>query len=402
MLYGNNGYAVIYDANGGTGAPAEQVKKEGTNLTLSSTVPKRTGYKFLGWSEYADNESYKFLKGATYKEDRGIKLYATWIQTTESEIIDTITGDSILSIVKSKGLVSGFYNFVVKDETYKVHVFVKEGNCTYGGEGETLIFGDNIANNSMMILKCNGELTISEGSILTPYTTPKGMFVYSSGTITNNGEISISLKGSTATGQNVYLWKNSTGDKEYEMVPKIGAEGGKKASVGNSAGAKSNGKPGNDGVNRETGGGGSGAVFSNYQAISSKIGGAGTSYKGGNGSDSVEGTIASGNKQGGGLLIMCSKIFVNHGIVSANGGNGIKGNATNTSSGSSGGGSINIFCNQFNYSSESSITAKGGVSYKSTYVRPGGTGGGGYISIGTIESGKFEELYGQAGTITFP
>ena len=56
-----------------------------------------------------------------------------------------------------------------------------------------------------------------------------------------------------------------------------------------------------------------------------------------------------------------------------------------TGEASSGGGSINIFCNQFSYSSESSITAKGGVSPISTKgLSRGGAGGGGYISIGSI------------------
>lgn len=36
-------YTVSYNANGGTGAPAAQTKWHGTNLTLSSTKPTRTG-----------------------------------------------------------------------------------------------------------------------------------------------------------------------------------------------------------------------------------------------------------------------------------------------------------------------------------------------------------------------
>ncbi len=43
-------YSIRYDANGGSGAPATQIKTEGVDLTLSSTVPTRTGYSFMGWT----------------------------------------------------------------------------------------------------------------------------------------------------------------------------------------------------------------------------------------------------------------------------------------------------------------------------------------------------------------
>ena len=39
-------YTVNYNANGGTGAPGNQTKTYGQNLTLSSTVPTRTNYTF--------------------------------------------------------------------------------------------------------------------------------------------------------------------------------------------------------------------------------------------------------------------------------------------------------------------------------------------------------------------
>ena len=42
-------YTVRYDANGGTGAPNSQIKKEGVELTLSSQIPSREGYSFDGW-----------------------------------------------------------------------------------------------------------------------------------------------------------------------------------------------------------------------------------------------------------------------------------------------------------------------------------------------------------------
>lgn len=43
-------YTVKYDANGGSNTPASQTKQHGKNLVLSSTVPIKNGYIFLGWS----------------------------------------------------------------------------------------------------------------------------------------------------------------------------------------------------------------------------------------------------------------------------------------------------------------------------------------------------------------
>ena len=98
-----------------------------------------------------------------------------------------------------------------------------------------------------------GDLSIQEGTKLTSYTSkdgyggPKGMLIYCTGTIINNGEISMTARGAKAEGQNVYLWKNATGN--YEYVPPTGATGG------NSVSANNTGITGNNGTNRSTGGG---------------------------------------------------------------------------------------------------------------------------------------------------
>ncbi|MFR1424260.1 MAG: InlB B-repeat-containing protein, partial [Clostridium sp.] len=49
-------FAVMYQANGEavTDMPEDQVKQGGQPLTLSSKVPKRSGYTFTGWNTRAD------------------------------------------------------------------------------------------------------------------------------------------------------------------------------------------------------------------------------------------------------------------------------------------------------------------------------------------------------------
>lgn len=70
-------YAVTYNANGGTGAPGNQTKTYGVDLTLSSTKPTRTNYNFLGWSTSA-NGGVVYNSGSTYTNNSAVTLYAIW------------------------------------------------------------------------------------------------------------------------------------------------------------------------------------------------------------------------------------------------------------------------------------------------------------------------------------
>lgn len=73
-----NTYTVKYNANGGTGAPANQTKTYGKTLTLSSTKPTRTNYNFKGWGTSASATTVTYASGASYTANAGITLYAVW------------------------------------------------------------------------------------------------------------------------------------------------------------------------------------------------------------------------------------------------------------------------------------------------------------------------------------
>ena len=72
-----NTYTVTYNANGGSGAPGNQTKTYGVNLTLSSTKPTRTNYDFKGWST-SPNGGVVYNSGATYTNNNAVTLYAVW------------------------------------------------------------------------------------------------------------------------------------------------------------------------------------------------------------------------------------------------------------------------------------------------------------------------------------
>ena len=71
-------YIVSYNANGGSGAPSDQIKYEGEDLTLSSREPSQSGYTFLGWTKYSWSSTVYYLPGDTYSNDADITLYAVW------------------------------------------------------------------------------------------------------------------------------------------------------------------------------------------------------------------------------------------------------------------------------------------------------------------------------------
>lgn len=75
-------YAITYNANGGTGAPAAQTKWHGESITLSSTKPTRTGYTFQGWGTSSTDTSVDYQPGASYTANAALNLYAIWKANT--------------------------------------------------------------------------------------------------------------------------------------------------------------------------------------------------------------------------------------------------------------------------------------------------------------------------------
>ena len=71
-------YTISYNANGGSGAPAVQTKTYNTKLILSKTMPRRTGYTFLGWSTNAKAVVATYVAGESFTSNAKTTLYAVW------------------------------------------------------------------------------------------------------------------------------------------------------------------------------------------------------------------------------------------------------------------------------------------------------------------------------------
>lgn len=109
-------YTVKYNANGGSGAPANQTKTYGKTLTLSSTKPTRssvddngilTTYTFKGWATSASSTSVAYAAGASYTANAAVTLYAVWSKTVSTSMFDvsynTNGGSEVISQIKING-----------------------------------------------------------------------------------------------------------------------------------------------------------------------------------------------------------------------------------------------------------------------------------------------------------
>lgn len=70
-------YTITYNANGGSGSVASQLKSEGVAVTLASSGFTRTDYTLDGWATSASG-GVAYALGASYTRDSSINLYAHW------------------------------------------------------------------------------------------------------------------------------------------------------------------------------------------------------------------------------------------------------------------------------------------------------------------------------------
>lgn len=136
-------YSVKYNANGGSGAPSTQTKTYGTNLTLSSTKPTRTGYTFKGWGTSASATSVAYAAGATYSTNAAITLYAIWTANTYTISFADTSGDTTVSNIPSS--VTKTYGVTLtlpKTVPTRTNYEFKGWTATKGGSTATYLAAD--------------------------------------------------------------------------------------------------------------------------------------------------------------------------------------------------------------------------------------------------------------------
>lgn len=79
------GLKLIYDMNGGSESVFSNVEnlREGNKVTISSTVPTRTGYEFVEWNTSSSGDGRRYVPGDKVKMGQtNITLYAKWKANT--------------------------------------------------------------------------------------------------------------------------------------------------------------------------------------------------------------------------------------------------------------------------------------------------------------------------------
>lgn len=148
-------YTVTYNANGGSGVPSSQTVTGGTSLTLSSIVPERFPYTFLGWSTSSSASSATYKPGDSFTISSNLTLYAVW---QEANAIYSGVVNSIFNHAISFGGGYVFYSLTPDDNsTYR---FESNGNLDtyielYDSNGSPLASDDDGAGNGQFLLDYN-------------------------------------------------------------------------------------------------------------------------------------------------------------------------------------------------------------------------------------------------------
>ena len=87
-------FTISFDANGGSGAPAQiSSVKTASSVVLPTVVPTRANYKFLKWNTKKDGSGSSYAAGSTYSGRENVVLYAVWqkVDSSTPKKVSTIT-----------------------------------------------------------------------------------------------------------------------------------------------------------------------------------------------------------------------------------------------------------------------------------------------------------------------
>jgi hypothetical protein len=323
------------------------------------------------------------------------------------------SGPTIFDIIKNNRITNNIHSFELTSGTSQVisNVAVKNiyGDYTYTGSAS--LFDDLTADDTFMCIRIfHGNLTVDSGQTLQPSKRTRGFFVFVKGNLVNNGEISMTARGSSAPAPDfdVPIWGTA-------VIPKLGQIGASPADTGN--------RGSNFGVHgqspdeqsitlpvRGTGGGGAGGArragsTSTYRVISGG-GGQGTAWSGGGGGGGASGINANVNivtnlsnsnlSVGGNARVIASDppgaIAYYGGGAGNPGGEARRLGANSTSStsetsypyvGNNGTGGLLLIVCLNGFTNNGSVTSVGSNGGEGTSVSGGSSGGG---SINTIYS----------------
>ena len=118
-------FSVVYNANGGSGAPVDaNIYQANTSATVSSDLPLRPGYTFLGWNKKQTSSAAEFVGGETVTlADKDLVLYAVWKANTYTVKYNSMGGFGSMA--------ADTFTFD-EESVLKKNAFTKEGHTFTG------------------------------------------------------------------------------------------------------------------------------------------------------------------------------------------------------------------------------------------------------------------------------
>lgn len=208
-----NTYTVSYVDNYGATVPSAQTKTYGTNLTLSSTKPSRTGYTFSGWDTDPSADTVVYTAGATYSTNATVTLYAVW---TPNSYTYNISYQSTSGVSLGSGTVTkqfGSTYAISPNKSFTGYSTPSAKNIAWDStSAKTIVFEYTPINYTIEYVLNGGS-----ASNKTSYNIETTSFTLNNPTKTGNtfkGWSGTDLTGDSNTS--VTISKGSTGNRSYE------------------------------------------------------------------------------------------------------------------------------------------------------------------------------------------
>lgn len=204
-------YKVSYNANGGSGAPSAQTKWHGTNITISTVKPTRTGYTFQGWGTSASG-SVVYEPGDSYSKNASDTLYAIWKANTYAVTYDANDGSGAPSAqTKTYGVDLTLSDIIPTRENYNFLGWGTSAGATTVAYAPGSIYTDNVAITLYAIWEIaytppkitgfTADRCSSDGTVIDEGTSVRVVFNWAVDTVYSSGVTSIIIGYKLSTAE---------------------------------------------------------------------------------------------------------------------------------------------------------------------------------------------------------
>lgn len=164
-------YSVIYDANGGTSAPAadylDTSVDDSGKLVLTTEKPVRPGYTFNGWNTAANGSGAAYGSGATMPLSSNVTLYAQWTVINYTIAFHASGGSGTMNPMTNLYYENSYANLTANSFTNGVETF-QGWTLSQGSSTIDFTNGQNVKISELVDLAANANPE-QTGSTITLY-----------------------------------------------------------------------------------------------------------------------------------------------------------------------------------------------------------------------------------------